>query len=415
VLRIGGGLDNGRRIKRGDLSPWSYVYTEQFSDAAPSDEETSQRAQLVLGIKPVDEPGPATGERARPALALPPPYPPRPPVPTTEEPCDPNRPRLFHIFWAGEFTDKPYMAILSFLYTQNLGLDRPPAEGPSARAGELPVCRPQFHVWINPGAASSVPDPSAKRKMYEGLATNPWAAPFLHPRFQEIVKFRLWNTTEQLDGVPELRDHWRERLHLKPASAVEDDDGGLTGAAAAVEEALSDEELLAEVIAQAAADGRRPKAAAAKEAAAAKGVAEKVSLGAKKEDYDKLSTVLSDMVRFVLLHRFGGVYLDADTLLLRDWEELWNWRGAWAYRWSKHDKYNTALIKLHKGSALTSFIFKTALENNLDFHPMHISRYLADAGLDPLLYRISDYVLDAAWINMEGFQRDRPPFPHFDE
>jgi WD repeat and SOF domain-containing protein 1 len=25
------------------------------------------------------------------------------------------------------------------------------------------------------------------------------------------------------------------------------------------------------------------------------------------------------MARFVLTHRFGGVYLDADTILLRDW------------------------------------------------------------------------------------------------
>lgn len=410
VLRVGGQLDGNRRIKRGDLSPWSYVYTEEFNDS-PSEAEADQRAQLVLGIKPADsDPSERQlkqkGDPNRPQLVLPPPYPPRPPPPTVEQPCDPNRPRLFHIFWAGAFTDKPYMAIMSFLYTQNLALDTPQAEW--GQRNDPPVCRPQFHVWINPGAASSVPDPSAKRKMYEGLATNPWSAPFLHPRFQDVVKFRLWNTTEQLDGVPELKDHWRKLLHLKSTAADEEGNGGLSDAEAEAERALSDEELLREVIADFA-DGGKPKPVAQ-----AKGP-QKVSLGAKEEDYDKLSTVLSDMVRFVLLHRFGGVYLDADTLLLRDWEELWNWRGAWAYRWSKHDKYNTALIKMHKGSALTSFIFKTALENNMDFHPMHVSRYLADAGLDPLLYRIPDYVFDAAWINMEGYQHDRPPFPHFNE
>ena len=52
------------------------------------------------------------------------------------------------------------------------------------------------------------------------------------------------------------------------------------------------------------------------------------------------------MARFLLCHEFGGVYLDADTLFLRDWEELWNWKGAFAYRWSWHDDYNTAALKM---------------------------------------------------------------------
>lgn len=302
------------------------------------------------------------------------------------------------------------MAIMSFLYTQNLGLDTPVSDW--STSNDPPVCRPQFLVWINPGHAASVPNPSAKREMYEALATNPWSAPFLHPRFRDVIKFKMWNTTEQLDGVPELRDRWRTMPILNSGGTnVTPPDKKETDEEEELEEALSDEELLKGVVADLAdaqGAGKLNPAHPAKQS-------QKVSLGAKEEDYDKLSTVLSDMVRFVLLHRFGGVYLDADTLLLRDWEELWNWRGAWAYRWSHHDKYNTALIKLHKGSALTSFIFKTALENGMDFHPMTISRYLADAGLDPLLYRIPDAILDSAWINMEGYQRDRPPFPHFDE
>jgi alpha-N-acetylglucosamine transferase len=68
------------------------------------------------------------------------------------------------------------------------------------------------------------------------------------------------------------------------------------------------------------------------------------------------------MARFVLCHRFGGIYLDADTLLLRDFEELFNYPGAFAYRWSrmvralfagfhqdankKQREYNSAVLKL---------------------------------------------------------------------
>jgi WD repeat and SOF domain-containing protein 1 len=118
-------------------------------------------------------------------------------------PCDPRYPRIFHMFWTGPFTDKPYLALLSFLYTQNVGL----------HVKEYPVdtaaCRPQFWLWINPGPAASIPNPNAVRDMFGQLKANPWAAPFLHPRFKDVIQFKLWNTTEQLDGVPEIKDHWR--------------------------------------------------------------------------------------------------------------------------------------------------------------------------------------------------------------
>lgn len=438
VLRVGGGLDNNRRSRRGDLAPWSYVYTESEPESTPkevAEREADQRAQLVLHLqrsKSQMEPAPgekwslsSEGERealgsgeeglevSKPKLVLPAPYPARPPATTSSEPCDPNRPRLFHIFWAGPFTDKPYMAILSFLYTQNLGLDLTQSQW--SQPTNPPSCRPQFLVWINPGRSGSIPNPSAKRDMYEALATNPWSAPFLHTRFKDVVKFKMWNTTEQLDGVPELRAHWRKMPILNSAGDVlnvkkdddesDDDDAKSTSQATSNEE--DDDSLVEGIVADLVQQGTERKLSPPKKAA-------KIDAGLSEAD-QKLATVLSDMVRFVLLHRFGGIYLDADNLLLRDWEELWNWRGAFAYRWSWHEKYNTAIIKMHKGSALTKFLFKTALENKMDFHPMTISRYLADAGLDPLLFRLPDALFDSAWLNMEGYQRDRPPFPYFSE
>jgi WD repeat and SOF domain-containing protein 1 len=121
------------------------------------------------------------------------------------------------------------------------------------------------------------------------------------------------------------------------------------------------------------------------------------------------------MARFVLCHRFGGIYLDADTILLRDWEELWGWRGAFAYRWSRLEKYNTAVLKMNKGSALGTFLFRTALKNLLDFHPMTVSCYTKDAYIEGLLQRLPDAMFDSAWLNTEYFQRDRPPQPYFTE
>ncbi|EIW69803.1 hypothetical protein TREMEDRAFT_43487 [Tremella mesenterica DSM 1558] len=373
-LRIGAGLDNGRRVRRGNyLGMYKHLYSES---STPS-------KQFTLSPRPPSIHSPRS---SREPLSLPPPFPVSPTF-SSDDPCDPLHPRIFHMFWAGPFTDKPYMAVMSFLFTQNLGLDRPLSEQSTIIRD---TCRPQFWVWINPGPAAAVPNPSARREMLEQLNTNPWSAPFLHDRFRDVVKFKMWNTTEQLDGIPELKNYWRDMPIFNS--------GGNTY--------LLEEEAESELESEVSTEAFQPKKK--------KDIFEKVG-SASESDYDRLSVILSDMARFVLTHRFGGIYLDADTIFLRDWEELWNYRGQFAYRWSWHQKYNTAVLKLHKGSALASFLFKTALENGLDFHPMTVSRYLKDAGLERLLFRIPDALFDPAWLNMERYQRDRPPFPYFPE
>lgn len=128
-----------------------------------------------------------------------------------------------------------------------------------------------------------------------------------------------------------------------------------------------------------------------------------------------MSVILSDMARFVLCHRFGGTYLDADTIFLRDWEELWGWKGAFAYRWSRLEKYNTAVLRMHKNSALGSWLFRTALKNDFDFHPMTVSNYAREAYMDGLLQRLPDALFDPAWLNVENYQSERPAFPYFTE
>ena len=384
-LRIGVGLDNGRRVRRGNyLSQYQQIYHE------------SPTPERQLDWQPRPPPTRPQG-LSRASLYLPAPLPVSKAF-DSSSPCDPSHPRIFHMFWAGPFTDKPYMAVMSFLFTQNLGLDSPSTVNDDIVRDS---CRPQFWVWINPGPAASVPNPSARSEMTQSLATNPWSAPFLHERFRGVVKFRMWNTTEQLDGIIELKDHWR----LMPIF----NSGGNTykqpGAAHTTTTSASevDAPRLGDLL-----------EAATETSTKKKTIFDKVG-SSSESDYDRLSVILSDMARFVLTHRYGGIYLDADTIFLRDWEELWNYRGQFAYRWSWHQKYNTAVLKLHKGSALGTFLFKTALENGLDFHPMTVSKYLKDAGLEKLLFRIPDALFDPAWLNMERYQRERPPFPYFPE
>ncbi|KIJ40160.1 hypothetical protein M422DRAFT_230324 [Sphaerobolus stellatus SS14] len=363
VLSVGAGLDNRRRIRRGAIDEWKYIYLEEgqhLTPRSPLPASTTTRHKNDL----------------EPSLHLPPTLSYR----TTSElatACDPDHPRIFHIFWGGPFTAHPFTALLSFLNTQNLGLYLPP---------DTPVnfCRPQFWVWMQMGLAREAnPGQDALKHMQENLNSNPWSKPFLHPRFKDIIKFKLWNTTEQLDNVEELKDEWRDLNlfnsggHVYQVPPAND----MSANASWSDRESRDDDVINRVG------------------------------STSSKSYDRMRTILSDMARFVLCHRFGGVYLDADTVLLRDWEELWGWKGAFAYRWSRLPLYNTAVLKLNKGSALGTFLIRTALRHGLDFHPMTISQYTKDSGLDSLLLRLPDAVFDPAWLNTEGFQRERPPSP----
>lgn len=372
-------LDSGVRIRRGHLEEHKYMFVEDTDNSTqlpPSDFSYTPQKAIPVSEADLSKRRDAEWE---PPLQLPPPIPFRPAnTMPSGSPCDPDSPRIFHMFWTGALTDKPYTAILSFLYTQNLGLDLP--KGDSSHASR--ICKPQFWLWIDLDPSSPIPRQTAVHDMYKVLMNNPWSAPFLHPRFKDIIHFKLWNTTEQLDGIPELRDEWRKFPTL------------FTSGGYKVKVSAKSAETTSTSVVEQELDMSAP-----------------VPEQKTPTTDNSLSTIMSDMARFVLCHRHGGIYLDADTLLLRDWEDLWGWKGAFAYRWSYHDKYNTAVLRLNKGSALGSFLFRTALKNDLDFHPMIVSRYLKDAMLEDLLFRLPDALFDSAFLTMEGYQHERPPVP----
>ncbi|KAI0778474.1 hypothetical protein BD413DRAFT_509566 [Trametes elegans] len=373
LLRLGAGLDSATRLRREEVDYLRYIFVldGEGDHITRRDENTTASIDASPVKRAVND-----WEYDLPL----PPHSQYNPANRQSSPCVEDDPRIFHMFWAGAFTDKPYMAMLSFLFTQNLGLH---LENP---ASDHSVCRPQLWLWVSRGAPDGMPRATAEEEMYEELRSNHWASPFLHPRFKDVIKFRLWNTTEQLDGVDELRDDWRR---------------------------LGDELLTTQ--------GSHPKGKGKK-------VGSSVALDGKttetSQTYNKLPVILSDLVRFVLCHRYGGIYLDVDMLFLRDWEELWGWPGSFSYRWSLQDRYNTAVLRLRRGSALGTFLLRTALRNGFDFHPITVSRYLRQAHMEPLLFRIPDALFDPAWLNtdhrrpfpwlrLEYMQRDRPPLPYF--
>lgn len=479
MLRTAAGLDNQHRLRRGKMDRWKHLYTEERDLKTAGDvrkEESTDgldimerlgytqkdpRSLNAAGARDFQKPFAAAqhassadtppdltqrqnivgfGHNAKP----------HPTHPTADPMCDPDYPHIFHIFWAGPFTDKPYLAVMSFLFTQKLGLQYE-ADSPEMRKLLQTTCRPQLWIWINPGPAASLPNPRARSQMFDSLRDNPWSAPFLHDKFSSAIKFRMWNTTEQLDNIPELKDHWRQLPLFNsggvkfgtPSSASDEadaesaEDSTQSAQSGIVAEKHEEERgrfgtdavgSAAERVDEALqVKGGALNATAAPEANKRRNPSNTSPAKPKKKDddllnrvgstsssgYDRLTVVLSDMARFVLTHRFGGVYLDADTIFLRDWEELWGWKGAFAYRWSRLEKYNTAVLKMHRNSAIGSFLFKSALANGLDFHPMTISRYTKDANVEGLLLRLPDALFDSAWLNTEYYQRDRPPYPYF--
>ena len=65
---------------------------------------------------------------------------------------------------------------------------------------------------------------------------------------------------------------------------------------------------------------------------------------------DSRGWVRGDLMRLLLLHNYGGLYLDADTLLLRDLSPVLN--SEFLYAWgSKCHSMNGAVMRLHRHSA----------------------------------------------------------------
>lgn len=246
-------MDNGNRVRRGRMDDWKYIYVEETDSIPPPvpplDGIMERKGVIRSEHEAYLDEGFTKSRHAawEPPILLP------SPAPysrySQQNPCDPEDPRVFHMYWAGAFTDKPYLAILSFLFTQNTGLHLADQEG-------MNVCTPKLWIWINPGPAAAVN--SARHDLFEQLKTSPWAAPFLHPRFKHIIHFKLWDTAEQLNSLSETRDDWRSK------STIFKSNGHVVAVAA---------DLFNRT-------------------------------GSQSPDlYDKLSVILSDMARFILCHK----------------------------------------------------------------------------------------------------------------
>jgi len=99
---------------------------------------------------------------------------------------------------------------------------------------------------------------------------------------------------------------------------------------------------------------------------------------------------LSDAVRFIVLHKLGGMYIDADILLLRDLQPFYP--HEFAYRWSTLNEFNTAILRLYPKSDISTILIDLAHQNQSPsiFFPLSIRSYLHPITLNRLPFTFFD-------------------------
>ena len=128
-----------------------------------------------------------------------------------------------------------------------------------------------------------------------------------------------------------------------------------------------------------------------------------------------LVVALSDLIRFVVLELYPGIYTDGDVIYLKDMRDLWHFN--FAYRWSLTLDFNTAILGINSKldarveqiyeSILNSFSFGLSGFYYL-FHPYKVSRLVKNlndgkSSFGFEAFRVLNSVLfDPAWICKDG-------------
>ena len=124
------------------------------------------------------------------------------------------------------------------------------------------------------------------------------------------------------------------------------------------------------------------------------------------------SVAFSDFVRFLVLYKYGGIYVDGDVIFLRDMRPFWN--KNFVHRWSFTEDYNTAVmgLRLNRSKSIEAIyekIIQTPRLTNLvaAFYPTKIKNTIRDLNNgDIFFYKdFSVYhsiLFDPSWLCNDG-------------
>jgi glycosyl transferase-like sugar-binding protein len=108
----------------------------------------------------------------------------------------------------------------------------------------------------------------------------------------------------------------------------------------------------------------------------------------------------SNLARFAVLYRFGGIYADMDTMFLRDLRPLLQdprFTDEFCYRWSGHRPYgNSAILRLRARSETARALLVRCAEVG-SCRPRHVLDFAANAHLDLLVLPCAFF--DPLWLH----------------
>jgi hypothetical protein len=76
------------------------------------------------------------------------------------------------------------------------------------------------------------------------------------------------------------------------------------------------------------------------------------------DDHNNLAK-RSDAFRYIILHKYGGVYFDLDVMFLKDFDGLLN--CEFCYTWEDHTYANTAVLRVRKNGYISNYLLEKSI------------------------------------------------------
>ena len=128
-----------------------------------------------------------------------------------------------------------------------------------------------------------------------------------------------------------------------------------------------------------------------------------------------LPVAVSDAVRFIVLHIYGGSYYDMDVLMLRDMRPLLLPKEhAFAERWAAHPnpgEYNTAIMSLGANTSISSYLLYGGIRMGVNFHPRVLGRMAWKDGRDLEFKMFETAAFDPIWTEFNWDREGRCTVP----
>jgi hypothetical protein len=133
--------------------------------------------------------------------------------------------------------------------------------------------------------------------------------------------------------------------------------------------------------------------------------------------HSKSPTRRSNFLRFVVLYKYGGIYVDMDTMFLRDIRILLGhptFQDEFCYHWSSHMPYaNSAVLRLHERSETGRALLARCVACG-SCRPKDVLRFAENKDLDLLVLPCVFY--DPLWPHHDQQDSyDAAPFSRFED